>query len=107
MLSIVTESFGLHLIDVVHLTDAKNLYQLSDMHLIMCSLSVKTELSVKTDIFVFSCNKAVHGISIAYFERSQVHSRNKSLSLEYKQGFQLCEECFKASRDLARISSTS
>jgi len=73
VLSIVTESFGLHLIDAVHLTDAKNLYQLSDVHLIMFSLSVKTELSVKTDIFVFSSNKDVHGISIAYFERSQVH----------------------------------
>ena len=107
MLSIITESFGLHLIDAMHLTDAKNLYHLSGVHLIMCSLSVKTKLSVKTEIFLFSSNKIVHGISKAYFERSQVHSRKESLLLEYQQGFHLCKECFKESKYLAGISSTS
>ena len=107
MLSIITESFGFHLIDAMHLTDAKNLYQLSGVHLLMCSLSVKIELSVKTKIFMFPFNKNVHGISKAYFERSQIHSRKKSLSLEHQQGFHLCEECFKESKYLAGISSTS
>jgi hypothetical protein len=69
VLSIITESFGLHLIDATHLTSAKNLYQLSDVHLLMLSLSVKTKLSENTEIFVFSSEKTVHGISKAYFKR--------------------------------------
>jgi hypothetical protein len=61
MLSIITESFGLHLIDAMHLTDAKNLYQLIQKnHALAIEHLASRLVALRIELFPSYMSEGIH-----------------------------------------------